>query len=190
MYLSIIEKQILVVYNRFCVFKLKDGAIALGILEPEHYTLIVVLGITAFLAASSRIPLTACVFAIEALGGIHNILPMVIATTASYLIVEIFGIEDFIDKVIEAKVRAGQKGKETIVVEKAFTVKPDSLVVGKELHDIIWPHSCFVVSYEQVSKDKDQETVGIQAGDIITVRYKTYTPENTTREFHALVGEQ
>lgn len=167
-----------------------EGAIALGILEPEHYTLIVVLGITAFLAASSRIPLTACVFAIEALGGIHNILPMVIATTASYLIVEIFGIEDFIDKVIEAKVRAGQKGKETIVVEKAFTVKPDSLVVGKELHDIIWPHSCYVVSYEQVNKDKNHETVGIQEGDIITVRYKTYTPENTTREFHALVGEQ
>ena len=61
--------------------------IALGLIGTEHYTVMVVLGITAFLGATSRIPLTAAVFAIEALSGINNIIPLIIATTASMLIV-------------------------------------------------------------------------------------------------------
>lgn len=165
-----------------------DGMIAMGVMDARYYTLVVVIGVASFLAAASRIPLTAVVFAIEAMGCIHNILPVVIATTVSYLIVEMSGIEDFIDTVIEAKVCADRKGKQSMVVEKAFVVRPGALVVGKELHDIIWPHSSFVVAYEHVNTAHD--AVGIQEGDIITIRYKTYTPENTIREFHALVGEQ
>ncbi len=64
--------------------------IALEWLGAEHYVLIVVLGITAFLGATSRIPITACVFAIESLGGINNVISVIIATTVALLVVRVF----------------------------------------------------------------------------------------------------
>ena len=40
-----------------------EALTAMGLLEQQQYILTVVLGITAFLGATSRIPLTACIFA-------------------------------------------------------------------------------------------------------------------------------
>ncbi|MBE6535830.1 MAG: hypothetical protein E7677_04335 [Ruminococcaceae bacterium] len=162
--------------------------IALGIIAPEHYTLIVVLGITAFLGASSRIPITACVLAIESLGGINNVIYVVLAVTVAFLAVELSGIEDFTDIVLEAKIRAIIKGKNATVVEVPLTVQPDSFAEGKELRDILWPGECRVVSYER--EGDRHHKLGILPGDVITVHYKTYDPAVTATEIKNLVGEQ
>ena len=165
-----------------------DALIALGWIGEEQYLVIVVLGIASFLGATSRIPLTAAVFAVEALGGINNVLPIVIATTASLLIIEASGLEDFTDTMIHAKMRKITKGKKPLTIDVALTVSPDSFVVGKELRDVLWPNSCVVVSFNRASH-KDGH-FGISDGDVITVRYTTYDPDATIRELHALVGEQ
>jgi len=165
-----------------------EGMIALGLITHEHYLLIVILGITSFLGATSRIPVTACVFAVEALGGINNILSVIIATTFALLTVEISGLEDFTDTIIESKMRSISKGKKPAVVEAPLTVKEDSFVVGKELRDILWPNACKIVSFERA--DENHESVGISAGDIITVRYETYDPSTTAQEIEVLVGDQ
>ncbi len=162
--------------------------IALGWLAPEHYLLIVVLGITAFLGSTSRIPITASVFAIEALGGIYNALPLIIATVVALLTVEMSGLEDFTDTVIEAKMRSIRKGKKSTVIVVPLTVTSNSFVVGKQFRDILWPDSCVVVSFERARENYGQ--AGIGAGDIVTVRYKTYNTDATADEFKALVGEQ
>ena len=166
---------------------LADGMIALGWIGTEHYLIMVILGITAFLGSTSRIPITACVFALEALGGINNLLPIIIATTVALIIVEASGLEDFTDTVIDAKVRSISKGKTPTVVEVSLVVKPDSFVVGKELRDVLWPNSCSVVSFDQVQK---HHSMGIAEGDVITVHYKTYNPEATAEALRTLVGEQ
>ena len=160
----------------------------LGWISAEHYILVVVLGIASFLGATSRIPVTACVFAIEALGGINNVLALIITVTVAFLTVELSEVEDFTDTVIEAKVRKITRGKTPAVVETALTVDPNSFVVGKELRDILWPSSCVVVSFERAQKNKGMTV--LEEGDIITVHYKTYTPEETERELAALVGKQ
>jgi hypothetical protein len=165
-----------------------DIMIALGWISAEHYTLIVILGITSFLSSTSRIPITACVFAIEALGGINNILAIIIAATASLLIVELSGLEDFTDTLINAKVRAIKKGKTPTVVEVRLTVKESSFAVGKEIHDILWPNACTVISFERSAQNKGN--IGISAGDVITVHYKTYNPAVTAEEITSLVGIQ
>ena len=165
-----------------------EGMIALGLIGSEHYILMVVLGIAAFLGSTSRIPVTACVFAVEALGGINNVLPVIIATTVALMVVEMSGLEDFTDTVIEAKMHSISKNKKPIVVVAALIVGQDSFAVGKELRDILWPNSCVVVSYERACENYGK--VGIGAGDIITVRYKTYDTAATADEFKALVGEQ
>ena len=161
---------------------------ALGWIGSEHYVLVVVFGVTAFLGATSRIPITACVFAVEALGGIDNVLALIIAVTVAFLTVELSEVEDFTDTVIEAKVRKITRGKTPTVVETALTVGANSFVVGKELRDILWPNSCVVVSFERAQKNKGMAV--LEEGDVITVHYKTYSPDETEQELAALVGEQ
>ncbi len=165
-----------------------EAMIAFGWIGEEHYILMVVFGITAFLGATSRIPLTACVFAIEALGGINNVLSLLIASTAALLVVEMSGLEDFTDTVIEAKVHRITKGKEASIFVVPLEVKKNTFVVGKELRDVLWPNSCVVVSFEHA--DKNRGMTAIFEGDVITVRYKTYNPSETLKEFEALVGKQ
>ena len=165
-----------------------NALIALGLLPEEFYILCVVLGISAFLGSTSRIPITACIFAVEALGGIHNVLPIIIATTIALLTVEITGIEDFTDTVIESKIKAIHRGKSSAVIEVALTVKPDSFVVDKELRDILWPNACSIVSFERAPENRGN--AGISAGDVITVHYKTYDPSVTAEELTVLVGKQ
>lgn len=165
-----------------------QAMISIGLIGEEHYTLMVVLGITAFLAATSRIPLTACVFAVEALSGGGNILALILATTVSLMAVEVSGLEDFTDTLIESKMHSISKGKKPIAVSVPLTVAKDSFVIGKEIRDILWPNSCVVISFERASGN--HESAAISESDVITVRYLTHTPSVSADEFKALVGEQ
>jgi CIC family chloride channel protein len=162
--------------------------IALGWMPREFYTAAVVLGISAFLGSTSRIPLTASVFAIEALGGINNVLPIIISSVVSLLVVEMSGLEDFTDTVIEAKVHRITNGKSPSVFVSAFEVKENSFAVGKEMRDVLWPNASVVVSFKHA--DKNLGMSEIYDGDVITVRYETYNPAASLEEFEALVGKQ
>lgn len=162
--------------------------IALGWIGTEHYLIMVVLGITSFLGATSRIPLTACVFAIEALNGINNVIPLIIATVIALLIVEASGLEDLTDKVIEAKLHRITKGKKPFDIEVPLLVNKNSFVVGKELKDVLWPNSCVVLAFNR-AKPSENHSV-ISEDDVITVRYVTYDPDSTAKELKDLVGEQ
>lgn len=165
-----------------------EAFMAMGVMDETHYLFLVVLGMASFLGAASRIPVTATVFAIEALSGANNILPLVISTTAAFLIVELSGIKDFTETVIELKEHALHKGKAPYEVEARLTVYKNSFVVGKDLRDILWPVSCTVLSIDRVSDDHDK--LAISVGDVITVHYKTYDPIATAEEFEILVGDQ
>ena len=165
-----------------------EAFISLGVIGDEHYLLLVILGMISFLGATSRIPLTACVFAIEAMSCGNNILPIVISATAAFLIVELSGTKDFSDTVIELKEHALHKGKTPHSVKVPLTVCEGSFVVGKDLRDILWPVSCVVLSIDRAIDD-DESTV-ISVGDVITVHYKTYDPVAVAEEFEALVGNQ
>ncbi len=165
-----------------------EGLIALGWIEPTHYTVIVVLGIASFLGSTSRIPLTACVFTLEALGAINNVLPVIIATTAAMITVELSGLEDFTDTVLESKIEAISKGKNPTVIVAPITVMPDSFVVGKEIHDILWPNACTIVAYKHANTDPEKNIIGV--GDVISVRYETFNPASTYKQIKALVGKQ
>ena len=165
-----------------------DVMISLGWIGAEHYVLMVVLGITSFLGATSRIPLTACVFAIEALRGINNVLPIVSATTVALLIVEASGLEDLTDKVIDANLHKIIKGKRALDIEVPLTVKRNAFVEGKELRDVLWPNSCVVVAFNRAKPSKNHSV--ISEGDVITVRYATYDPVATAKELNDLVGAQ
>ena len=166
---------------------LGQAMMALGWIDPSEYLLMVVLGIVAFLGATSHIPITASIFAIEALGGFTNVLSVIIAVTVSFLVVEIFDGNDFTDTVIEAKTRSIKIGNAS-EVEVSLTVSEDAFVIGKHLRDILWPNDCFVVSIER--SHGHRKIHEIMEGDVITVRYKTYNPCLVTEELTVLMGKQ
>ena len=162
--------------------------LSLGWIGEEHYILMVVLGIVAFLGTTSHIPVTACVFAIEALGGFNNVLPVIIAITVSFLIAQMLGLEDFTDTVIESKTQSVKKGRTATVVDVPLTVNKNAFVIGKELRDILWPNACVVVSVARLPEHRGLHE--ILEGDVITLHYKTYTPADTAEELAVLMGEQ
>ena len=64
----------------------------------------------------------------------------------------------------------------------------DKEALIKELRDILWPNDCVVVSFDRLEHHKEQAEIA--AGDVLTVRYKTFNPAETAKEFEVLVGTQ
>lgn len=159
---------------------------AAHLLPEEYYPVLVVVGIASFLSASSRIPITAIAFSVEALGGLTNILPITAGVTIAYIVVETLGVTAFTDTVIEGKVEERNRGKQMQVVNVRLTVSESAFVVGKEIRDILWPPTCVVLSVQK----HGETAVGITAGDILRVRYQTFDPAETMAELEALVGRQ
>lgn len=162
--------------------------LSVGAIEAEQYAMTVVLGMTAFLGATSRIPITACVFAVEALGCIHNVIFVIVAVASAFLIVETSGIEDFTDVVVETKAHELHAGKTPHSIEVPLTVCENSFVVGKDLKDILWPAECVLLSFDRAPENKGK--VGVAVGDVLTVYYTTYDPVATAEEIEVLVGDQ
>lgn len=159
----------------------------LGVLPEEFAPVIVIIGITAFLSAFSRIPITSVIFAIEAMNGLVNILPIALGATLSYAVIEIAGISSFNDSVIEAKVDYENTGKEAHLIDTSFTITPNAFVIGKEIRDILWPPTCVITS---VRKNSNSHTSLLEAGDKLHLHYRTTDPEYTFKKLEDLMGKQ
>ena len=163
------------------------GIISLGFLPEAHYGLMVAIGMVSFLSASSRTPITAITFAIEALCGLANILPVAIGVTFSFLVIETSGTAAFTESVIENRVEKQHRGKTALTVDAILTVKKGSFVVGKEIRDILWPPTCVVTS---VKKNNGHSFATMEEGDVLTLHYKTYDPASSSEALEALLGKQ
>ena len=141
-----------------------------------------------------KMPLTAIVFAVEALSCYGNVLYVVAVAVVSYIITEFFGVKSINDSVIEHRVENLHKGAEAKVSEAFITVNPGSFAVGKQVRDIFWPSNLFILSIKYVTNDHvevdERGGIAIRAGDVLHVRYSTYDSKETLRELFAIVGEQ
>jgi H+/Cl- antiporter ClcA len=162
--------------------------IALNWISGEYYALLVIIGMVSFLGSSMRIPVTACLFAFEALSGFNNILLLIAAVTVAFIMVEVSGLSDFTSTVIKSRANAIHKGKMPHVIEVPLTVYKGSFVIDKDIRDILWPASCTMLSIERGPNKTNK--IGIAEGDILTVHYTTYDPVATANEFEVLVGDQ
>ncbi len=163
-------------------------------LNGDFFVIILVLGMTACIAAMMKMPLTAIVFAIEALSCYENIIYVVIVAVVSYMMTEFFGVKSINDSVIEHRVESMREGKQARVEEAFVTVQKGSFAVGKQIRDILWPNNLFVLSvkiafYNHVEVD-EHGGKAIRAGDVLHVRYSTYDSGKTVEELLAIVGEQ
>ena len=164
-----------------------------GLGEP-YYVLILVLGITGCISGMMKMPLTAIVFAVEALSCYDNILYVIVVAVTAFMITEIFGVHSINDTVLEGRAHAQNEGKEFRVIDTFVTVQAGAFAVGKQIRDIFWPRNLFVLSVQHGKKHGAEvdEHGGkeIREEDVLHVRYSTYDEDETAKELMAIVGEQ
>lgn len=161
-------------------------AVTLNIIPAEYSGAIVLISMSAFLAASSRTPLTAVILTVEVFSGFNNIIMIAIGVAFAYLTIECSNAISFNDLISEQKIHETHKDKELITVNATFEVKDKAFVIGKEIRDILWPPYCAVIS---VKKYVIGSSI-ICKGDILQIRYQTYDPKETYEIMEALLGKQ
>lgn len=166
---------------------------ALG-LSTEYYSIIMILGITACLAGMMKMPVTAMVFALEALFASSNVLPVIISALLSYVVTELFEVHSITDSVLHNRIRDQHGDVKPAVYDGFITVKTGSFAVGKQIRDILWPNNLFVLSIKRAAQsgavmDEHGEKY-LHVGDELHVRYSTYDRAATREELSAIVGPQ
>lgn len=160
----------------------------------EYYTLIVALGMAAGLGGMTKSPLTATVFAIEALGCFNNIPYVLIAVTVSFIVTELFRATSINETIVKNKDIEFHENMERKVSDCFVTVLPNSFAVGKQVRNILWPHNLFVLSIQHVQSDgpiiDEHGDRFIREGDILHIRYSYYNFAGLKRELCSIIGEQ
>ena len=164
-----------------------EGVQALFGLSEAYFPVILVLGITACIAGMMKMPLTAVVFAIEALSGHTIILPILLVTAVAYGVAELFGAVSINDRVLEHRMEQVHHGRTRTSAEITVVVQAGSFAEGKEIRDILWPEGLFVLS---VDKSRALGGKTLHNGDRLHVRYSTFHEKRLRRELTAIVGEQ
>ena len=163
-------------------------------LDSNYYTVIVVLGITACISSMMKTPITAILFAVEALSCYENIMCVVIVATVAYVITEMFRAESINDSVIERRIHEINGVRESKSVDTFVTIKKKSFAVGKQIRDIFWPSNLLVLAVKKDEKRENEvDQYGGKAlldGDTLHIRYITYNEKQTLDELYAIVGDQ
>ena len=167
--------------------------VKLNLISDEYYQSLIAIGIACALASMIKTPITAIVFAIEALNSLNNITFIIVGVAISYIITEIFNVKSFNEQVIENRVEKEHLNKKSMVIDTYIEVKKDSFVIGKTIRDIFWPNNLFVLSIthnENVPIVDSGGSKTIHELDTLHIRFETYDLNETLDELFNLVGKQ
>ena len=166
------------------------GMVAIGILPREYVAITVVIGMVSFLSASSRVPITALAFALEALSGLTNFLPIAIGVAIAFTVIETVGEHSFNDTVVDMKIAERNRGREVYENEAELIVSGDAFVIGREIRDVLWPPNCTVVSVIKNPYAASHRSSEFGEGDMLRVHFRTTDPEFIAARLEELVGKQ
>ncbi len=164
-------------------------AVALGA-DTALAPLILALGVTASIAGIMKTPLTAILFALEALSLGGNVLPVVIAATTAYVATEIAGVQSITDRVLEVRLEQAHYHKRRLVREAYATVAAGAFAEGKTVADILWPGQLTVLSYRVDGEDWQDVAGGhiLTAGQRLHLRYTAFGEDDTAGQLTAILG--
>ena len=166
------------------------GLQAVG-LSSEYYTVILALGVGACISAMMKMPLTAVVFSLEALGCTNNVLYVIIVVAVSFIITEIFGVKGINDSILNNIIKAQEETNERKIIDTYVTIKKGSFAEYRHAKDIIWPSNFFLLSIIPSKSRRNQQSAEIfHEGDVLHIRYATFDQSNTKQELIAIVGEE
>ena len=154
--------------------------------DVSCYRIILVLGLVGCISAMMKMPLTAVVFAAEALGCVNNMAYVILVALISYIITEVFSAKSINDTVVEQR---EEKLLESIdsVVELSMTVKERSFAAGREISDILWPYGLVVLSVHHESAHGGSV---LSVGDAVSIRCATPDESVLIAELEDILGTQ
>ncbi len=156
-------------------------------LDSKYYVIFLVFGLISCISAMMKMPLTAVVFAVEALGCGENIVYVILVAMVSYLITEIFAVKSVSDIALEKREEAYFSDGNMKMFEMSVTVSEGSFAAGRDASDILWPHGVTVIYIEH----KEEAAGGaIFAGDVLKLRCTSNDENALKNELYAIVGEQ
>lgn len=159
-----------------------------------YYTITLMLGITACISSMMKMPLTAIVLSIEVLGCANNVLFVITVVAVSYIVTEIFGVKGINDSIIDNLVRAQEETQERKTVDTHITIKKGSFAEHKHARDVLWPANLLLLSITPSKTRKTQTdpqmAKAFHEGDVLHIRYSTFSEEQTRSEIVAIAGEQ
>ena len=154
---------------------------ALGVGE-ELAPLFLVFGISGCIAGMMKMPLTAILFGVEALGLSQNLFPLILVCIFAYAIPESLGEDSIGECVLERRKELLQHGKAYTEEEREVAVEHGAFAVGKEIRDIFWPDGVRVLSVKKAG-----EGHLLSADDVLLIRISTYDQEKTTEELEHIL---
>ncbi len=165
---------------------LGEGVALLPSLGEAYYPVVLMLGITACIAGMMRMPLTAIVFAVEALSGYQNVLYVLLVAGAAFAVTELFGVESINDTVLEHRVALRNKQSTRRQIDTVVTIQEGAFAVGRNVRDIFWPNGLFVLSVRSSGEGHE----GLHVGDVLHVRYLADDTDTAKRALLTVVGDQ
>ena len=171
------------------------GAILAKLFNLEEYALLFITSsMVAFMGSTIGCPLSAIVFACEALSGLTNIIPIILTVYAAYAVFKISGTNTVYDIILEAKLKDKYNFRDFVVCDFIFTIQKDSFACFKTTRDLLLPSNALILSVQRKNKDHfKMDNLGDKIfleGDIITLRAQTVNIKKLEREIKAFFGEQ
>lgn len=163
-------------------------------LPSQYYVVIIALGISSCISSIMKMPLTAMIFSIEALGCANNIIHVIIAVAISYAITEIFKAKGINDGIIKNLIKRQEETHQRQIIDTHVVIKKGSFAENMQAKDILWPANFFLLSIipsktRQVHIDQHGDK-SFHEGDVLHIRYATFDEAHTKQELIAIVGEQ
>lgn len=161
-------------------------------LDESYYVIILVLGIVACISGMMKMPLTAIIFAVEALSCYDNIMPVIVVSGVAFVITELFGVESINDRVLDNRIAEIDEGKSTTLIDRYVTVKEGTFAIGKQVRDVFWPARLIVLSKKRPSDlppVNEHDAKAMHAGDVLHVRCETFNEKSLNDDLTAILGE-
>ena len=161
-------------------------------LDESYYTVIIIIGIISCIAGMMKMPLTAIVFAVEALSCYDNVIFVIMAAGVAFVITEVFGVESINDRVLENLAEEINAGKEVKFLEGYVTVGKNTFAEGMHIRDIFWPNGTFILSHKHTLPEDKRDKRAVKAiheGDILHLRCTTFDEKATKEKLVAILGD-
>ena len=170
------------------------GRLLIGIgMEESLYPIVVILTMCVFIGGSLRAPFTAVVLFVELAGSFDTLFYVLVVMFIVNFIVEMFDQPSFYDRVVEKMEHKEYEGKEKIIGDFTVTVSKNAFVAGKQVRDVMWPHSLVILNICRTNDAQpDLDNGGerkLYADDVISFRCPYYDKEELFNEIYYLVGK-
>lgn len=162
-------------------------------MPAELSTLMIFLGMCAFIGGTLRAPLTASVLFVELSGQFTGLFYVAVVVFVVSLVTEIFNQTPFYDKALEEMTESYHHGKQMKISRFTLLVSSGDFVVGKSVRDIMWPHASVIESISHagshVLEEMDDGEQRLYIGDKVTIRAAYYDKEEILKLLQGLAGD-